>query len=319
MKLTYHRLPLLLLLLSCLFLTPALAQSPDYEAAVKDYIDLYKDIAIREMNQYGIPASITLAQGIIESNAGRSTLARKANNHFGIKCHNGWTGGSYYMDDDKPNECFRKYGDPKESFCDHSLFLTSRDRYKSLFALQTNDYKGWARGLKSAGYATNPQYADLLIKTIERFSLDKFDSGYTPGVPVPPAPEAVLASAFSKMKTTYFAPGPGGRKTYTNNHTWMVITAPGEDLRDISCEFDIPVRKLYRYNDLKIGENIHDGDPVYLAKKRGRSEVKVHKVEKGQTMWQIAQIYGVKMHRLCLRNGIEPGQEPQTGQILRLR
>ena len=124
---------------------------------------------------YRIPASITLAQGIYESNAGKSRLATEANNHFGIKCHKEWTGKTFIQDDETKNECFRKYDNPEESFRDHSYFLTQRDRYKDLFKLDITDYKGWASGLKEAGYATNPQYPEKLINTIETFSLNKFD------------------------------------------------------------------------------------------------------------------------------------------------
>jgi flagellum-specific peptidoglycan hydrolase FlgJ len=166
------------LLLIVICASRVFSQQSDYSAVVKCYIQQYKDIAVKEMITYHIPASITLAQGILESNAGRSDLAVKANNHFGIKCHKEWTGMTFYKDDETKNECFRKYNNPAESFNDHSWFLTLRDRYKSLFALEITDYKKWAYGLKSAGYATNPAYADQLIKTIENFALDQFDKAY---------------------------------------------------------------------------------------------------------------------------------------------
>ena len=139
------------------------------------YIDRYKDLAISEMRRTGIPASITLAQGMVESDYGRSTLAVKSNNHFGIKCHNDWTGATVQHNDDKNNECFRSYSSPEDSFRDHSDFLVSGARYKSLFSLPSTDYKGWARGLKQAGYATNPQYANMLIEKIEQFNLHQYD------------------------------------------------------------------------------------------------------------------------------------------------
>lgn len=140
----------------------------------EDYIALYKTAAIHQMNKYGVPASITLAQGILESSNGNSELARYANNHFGIKCTNDWTGKSYHKDDDRKNECFRKYPNVEASYRDHSEFL-KRSRYAALFNLRTTDYKGWARGLKKAGYATDPKYPELLINLIERYRLDKFD------------------------------------------------------------------------------------------------------------------------------------------------
>ena len=165
----------LLFLLMFLVPAPGSGQNSQSDINILKYIDQYKDIAIKEMKIYGIPASITLAQGILESGAGQSELARKANNHFGIKCHKEWTGPSYYMDDDVPHECFRVYDDPRDSYRDHSEFLKNRDRYKFLFEMPVTDYTSWAQGLKRAGYATNPNYPDLLIRMIERFGLDKYD------------------------------------------------------------------------------------------------------------------------------------------------
>ena len=143
-----------------------------------DYIEKYKSIAILEMKKYKIPASITIAQGLLESGMGLGRLAVKANNHFGIKCHKKWKGKKIYHDDDKKQECFRKYKNPSESYRDHSLFLVNRERYSFLFNLKTKNYKGWAKGLKKAGYATDPKYPEKLISLIERFNLDKFDSNY---------------------------------------------------------------------------------------------------------------------------------------------
>jgi flagellum-specific peptidoglycan hydrolase FlgJ len=140
-----------------------------------EYIDYYKTISINEMRLYGIPASITLAQGILESGSGKARLARLANNHFGIKCHD-WTGPRVYHDDDKAQECFRKYKDPSESFRDHSEFLANRKRYAALFELKKDDYKGWAKGLRKAGYATDPKYPKKLISLIERYELYKYDT-----------------------------------------------------------------------------------------------------------------------------------------------
>lgn len=314
--LTLLPLTLLITLLDTVLL---LAQTPDFTTIVNGYIDTYKYIAIREMKQYGIPASITLAQGILESNAGRSDLATKANNHFGIKCHKEWTGPTFHQDDDRPNECFRKYKDPLDSYRDHSLFLTTRERYKGLFSLSPTDYKGWAEGLKAAGYATNPKYPELLIGMIERFSLHLFDGGEVPVQPVPGVTGMMLNPAFSGLRYAYFAPGPDGRKTYTNNHTWFVIAAPGEDLRDISIAFELPVGKLLKFNDLETGDAVREGEPVYLAKKQGKAEVKTHKVLKGQTLWEVSQLYAIRLAKLASRNGLDPGREPAAGTLLKLR
>tara|TARA_Y200000002_G_scaffold305498_1_gene261251 strand:- start:789 stop:1262 length:474 start_codon:yes stop_codon:yes gene_type:complete len=145
------------------------------EEKIKAYIKKFAPAAIKNMRFYKIPASITLAQGVLESGYGEGTLAKKANNHFGIKCHKGWKGKSIRHDDDKEDECFRSYKNPLKSYRDHSLFLVDRDRYNDLFELKRKDYKGWAAGLKDAGYATDPKYADKLISLIERFNLTRFD------------------------------------------------------------------------------------------------------------------------------------------------
>ena len=142
--------------------------------STETYIEQYKDIAMKHMHKYGIPASITLAQAILESNSGNSELAKVAKNHFGIKCTNGWKGMTYLKDDDKKDECFRMYDDERDSFRDHVEFL-KRDRYAKLFSLKSKDYKGWAKGLKKCGYATNPHYPELLIGLIERYKLNQYD------------------------------------------------------------------------------------------------------------------------------------------------
>jgi hypothetical protein len=164
-------------LYSCKAYKPIVSNSGSGQSA-EDYINMYKDIAVSEMKRTGIPASITLAQGMIESDFGRSSLARDANNHFGIKCHNGWTGATIRHHDDRRNECFRKYRKPEDSFYDHSDFLKSGSRYSFLFDIKPTDYRAWARGLKRAGYATNPDYADMLIRKIEENNLWNFDRGY---------------------------------------------------------------------------------------------------------------------------------------------
>ena len=193
-----------------------------YAQVVQTYIENYKQIAMDEMQQYGIPASITLAQGILESGAGRGDLTRRANNHFGIKCHRGWTGERVYHDDDELQECFRKYKDPRTSFRDHSLFLTERSRYRNLFSLRQNDYKGWARGLKKAGYATDPRYPNKLIALIEKYDLDQYDRQVLKGKPKGDRPAVA---------------------TYT--------VVKGDTLYSISRRFNISVNDLKKYNGLR--------------------------------------------------------------------
>ena len=160
---------------SCSALKTASVGEKSVEDKIKLYIKKFAPAAVKNMRFYKIPASITLAQGVLESGHGESTLAKKANNHFGIKCHKGWKGRSIRHDDDEENECFRSYKNPLKSYRDHSLFLVDRDRYSGLFELKRKDYKGWAKGLKTAGYATDPKYAEKLISLIERFNLTRFD------------------------------------------------------------------------------------------------------------------------------------------------
>lgn len=212
-----------------------------YAEVVAIYIDNFKHIAQEEMLLYGIPASIKIAQGILESGAGRGDLSSRSNNHFGIKCHRGWTGDSVRHDDDALQECFRKYNDPKYSFRDHSLFLTTRSRYSKLFQLKKDDYKGWAKGLKKAGYATDPKYPQKLISIIERYELHKLDS-------------EVLGSEANIAK-----PDTTKVNTYT--------VRAGDTLYSIGRRFNIPVETLLLYNGLS-SSDITIGQVLYLHPKK---------------------------------------------------
>jgi len=212
-------------------------KNASYTEVVNIYIDNYSKIAKEEMVQYGIPASITLAQGILESGAGRSALSKKSNNHFGIKCHKGWTGQRVFHDDDELQECFRKYKDPKYSFRDHSLFLTQRTRYEGLFAYKKNDYKSWAKGLRKAGYATDPKYPQKLINIIETYQLYSYD------VEVLGKKNKRKKEKSSKVKT-YFV-------------------LKGDTLYSISRKFDITVAALKRYNGL-VSNTINIGQELYV-------------------------------------------------------
>ena len=218
-------------------------KTASYTEVVAIYIDNYSRIAMEEMVQYGIPASITLAQGILESGAGRAELSKKSNNHFGIKCHKGWTGERVYHDDDELQECFRKYKDPKYSFRDHSLFLSQRSRYQSLFKFKKDDYKSWAKGLRKAGYATDPKYPQKLINIIEKYSLYNYD-------------EKVLGK---KQKR-----GKGNSKKEDNNKKIKTYTVgKGDTLYSISRRFNISVESLKEYNGLD-SNNINIGQKLYL-------------------------------------------------------
>jgi GR25 family glycosyltransferase involved in LPS biosynthesis len=280
-------------LLLVLFLIPLinLAQSRR-----QTYIDTYKDIAIREMKIYNIPASITLAQGILESGDGQSRLATKANNHFGIKCHNGWTGGRIYHDDDKKGECFRKYKHAEESFRDHSEFLSTRSRYASLFELDRTDYRAWAKGLQKAGYATSKTYASTLIKLIQQNELHQYDLQALDG--------DLLAEE---------------RIVTLPNKSKYVVLEEGENLEDLSNTFNRSVKKLLHYNDLTYEANVTPGDRIYIRAKKSQGSNKYYKVKSGDTMHSISQREGITLERLYWRNRKPVGWQPRQGETIRLR
>lgn len=210
-------------------------------AVIRKYIADYKDIAMVEMQRYNIPASITLAQGILESGSGQSRLARSARNHFGIKCHVGWDGPSISHDDDAKGECFRKYRRAEDSFEDHSLFLVNRPRYASLFSLKSGDYKGWAYGLKKAGYATDPKYPSKLLFLIKKYDLHIYDQqvlGKDYAKHLPDAPTA----APKKEKSTQKAPTAQPRTVY--------VVQKGDTLYGISKKTGTSVEQLMKINGL---------------------------------------------------------------------
>ena len=297
----------------------------------EEYIQTYKDIAMREMRDHKIPASITLAQGLLESGAGNSALAREAKNHFGIKCHTGWTGKTYYMDDDEKDECFRKYNNAEESFRDHSEFLCGRSRYAALFYLEITDYRGWAKGLKAAGYATNPKYAQLLIDRIELYDLAKYDKialGQMTDDNVLPdiAPEEeLLELAYSPAKRTVYElvdMTQDKRFIYENNGVRFVYAKEGETPERLAQEFGIKLKKFCDYNLLRHPDEMvfHSGDMVYLAKLRNKNwKAKKHMVEEGETLRDVALRFAVKPEKIMKKNGLAEGQRLKTGQVIWLR
>ncbi|MBR8538260.1 glucosaminidase domain-containing protein [Carboxylicivirga sediminis] len=275
-----------------------------------EYIDQYKDLAIKEMKRAGIPASITMAQGILESGSGNSTLARKSNNHFGIKCHSDWKGKRVYHDDDKRGECFRKYKTVYESYIDHSEFLVGKQRYASLFELKTTDYKGWAKGLKKAGYATDPKYAHRLIDIIEKNKLYLLDEN----------------KKWQKQSTT-----KGDDKfeitTYNthvvdyNNGVKYIRVEEGDTFDSVSEEFGLRPWELYHYNDVASGTNIQDYRYIYIQGKKGKAHRshEYHVVKEGETLHYISQKYGVKMSKLQRFNNLGKSEKVKAGDKLSLR
>jgi LysM repeat protein len=299
-------------MLGCCLSLWAQTKEKSYELkkmTIEEYIRTYAPVAKREMRQYGIPASITLAQSILESNFGNSPLAREANNHFGIKCHTGWQGKGYYMNDDAVNECFRIYDSPEESFRDHSEFLRSRPRYADLFKLDPKDYKGWARGLQAAGYATNPQYANLLIRIIEERNLHQYDTA-----------DPELAA---KLETKEDVIKVFENKILIFNGLKVVVAQPKQTITEIGTQFGIDYKKLKKYNDILNDDDTNyyliPGSKVYLQPKKTKGFSVTHRVQENETMHAIAQKEGIRLENLFKLNLMKPGQEPAIGETLQLR
>ncbi|MFO7874733.1 MAG: glucosaminidase domain-containing protein [Bacteroidales bacterium] len=310
-------------LLPCLFLLPINSHALQ-DANLFDYIDTYQYIAIAEMRESGIPASIKMAQAILESGFGNSELAVFANNHFGIKCHE-WSGDTYYYDDDAPNECFRLYDDPVNSFLDHTAFLTTRPRYAFLFELGPTDYEAWAYGLSQAGYATNPNYPSLLIGIIERYDLDELDKKAMDD-------SYELADhqwegrdnrthVSSKTEENQRAPIAirGNREILSYNRINYVVARAGDTPKTLARDLDMRRWQIVRYNDLKEGDTLEAGQRVYIQPKRRRGEEKYHIAKKGDTMADISQKYGIRIENLYRRNDMKYGMEPEPGQKILLR
>lgn len=286
------------------------SQLPENKITKEEYINLYKDIALEEMNMYRIPASITLAQGILESGHGNSSLAKKANNHFGIKCHKGWTGKTYHMDDDEEDECFRKYKNPYESFKDHSIFLSTRGRYAFLFELEITDYEGWARGLKKAGYATNPKYPQLLIKIIEDYDLQQFDLQYNKKVAsrYKPKVEKEVSTRYVKADAEDFKAitiGAANREIYINNDVKFIFAKKGDTFSTIASDFNIYSWQVYSYNDMSKKDQIEEGQMIYLEAKKKKGDKPFHIVQPGEDLADISQLYAVKLKKLCKYNTLD--------------
>lgn len=279
-----------------------------WNAQYQEYVDQWSSVAIEQMNRYRIPASITLAQGLLESGAGRSELAREGNNHFGIKCHNGWTGPTVYKDDDQRNDCFRSYKTARESYEDHSRFLVNGRRYQSLFSLKMTDYKGWARGLKAAGYATNPKYADRLIEIIEVYKLYEYDKG------------KVVRSEADRRDGAVNAVM---RDVYIFNDRYYVLARRGDTYRTIGDDMGVSYRKLAKYNERDKNDQLEDGEIVWLEKKARKAPKQYkgvpHIVQPGESMYSIAQYYGIRLERLYKMNDLGPDYSIRVGDQLRVR
>ena len=300
-----------LLLLCVVGASAQVLRKPTY----MDYIRTYQAEARRQMDRHAIPASITLAQGLIETGAGTSTLAQEHNNHFGIKCHSTWSGRRTYRRDDNPNDCFRSYPSARDSYDDHSLFLKAR-RYQRLFALRYDDYRGWAKGLQLCGYATNKGYANMLIKVIEDYELYTFDHGEYPtwysggGY----APRRTTAPA----RRSYDSPQ---RPSYLSYGLLYVLADQNDTYERIAADMGISAKKLAKYNDTPEDFPLNEGDIVYLEPKNKEASPRysTYTVRIGDSMHDIAQRYGIRLDRLYKLNDKDGDYVPEEGDILRLR
>ncbi len=296
----------------------------------KEYIDRYKHIAIEHMEYYGIPASITMAQGILESSSGNSELSISSNNHFGIKCKTNWTGRKVYYDDDEAGECFRAYPTVEESYKDHAEFLDSSPRYDSLFAYSTSDYKSWARGLKAAGYATAPHYANTLITIIEDeklFLLDQKNGEvkFTNNLYAEEKSPSSQTSEGNKIDPDNYAVTINAHKGYNierTNGLYFTRAKAGDSLESIASTFDISAGNLRRFNDLKKGATLSEGDIIFIERKKRAwegDEKRTHQASEDETLYSISQRYGVRLSRLRRYNNFKRDESIKVSQIVIIR
>lgn len=302
----------------------ALSTLQTYAQSRKEFIHKYKHIAISEMERTGIPASIKLAQGILESGCGASDLSTQACNYFGIKCNN-WEGETFHMDDDLPEECFRKYNNPEQSWIDHSEFLTTRPRYSQLFELSTTDYRSWAKGLKAAGYATNPQYADKLIKIIEEEELYQYDKKIKNPTHAPRPNLDDYAQNNNDPDEVTDEVQTGKADEYRDreemiNGTTCILAQEGDTYDKIAKYYNTTINKLLVFND-KMDRDLVAGDYVYLNTKKNKAArgYSFHRVKPGDTLRKISQQYGVRLERLAKYNYINENTEINPGEKIYMR
>ena len=291
-----------------------------------DYIEKYSSLAVTEMLRTGVPASITLAQALVESGAGRSELAVHANNHFGLKCHEEWSGDKYYKDDDQARECFRAFASAEDSYRSHSDFLRGRERYQGLFSLDPADYKAWAKGLRQAGYATDRRYADKLITLIEDFQLYRFDevslaeaetAPSVPGLPQVARADVRRIPAASESITL-----PMSRKVLRRNGVPYVVSIEGDTYSSLAAAYGLTPKQILRYNDLTYGQELEPDTIVYLARKKPQAEIGWPRYEvetDGLTLWDLSQMFGVQLQKLRMYNSYRGDGPARAGETILLR
>lgn len=298
---------ILILLLILTGINPELVKAQRKLSSYEAYISKYSDLAIEHQKKYKIPASITLSQGLLESGAGQSSLARQSNNHFGIKCHSDWRGGRVYHDDDLRGECFRKYDQVEDSYTDHSKFIAFRPRYSVLFDLDLKDYKGWAKGLQQCGYATDRAYANKLIKVIEDYELYRFDSHK--GTRKQETPQQNKNASAELMPI------------YKTHGLIYVIARANDSFESIAQNLRFKEKELRKYNEVPEEFPLQPGDIVYLEKKKKKADKPYydHVVQIGESMHSISQHYGIRLKSLYKLNKKDMEYIPAEGDVLKLR
>ena len=299
----------------------------------EEYVEKYKAIAIAHMERYGIPASITMAQGILESDSGNSRLSLSSNNHFGIKCKKSWTGERVYHDDDAKGECFRAYPSVEASYQDHADFLDQSPRYDSLFAYSSDDYRSWARGLKAAGYATAPDYAERLVKIIESmklYLLDKengnkiYAAAKSAAANTEACWESNIATSDEQINPNAFRVTVNSHKgygVYRSNHTFYVVAKEGDTFESVGEIFDISPKMLRKFNDVPKDGKLAKGDIVYIERKKTQwlGNVMQHKVLRDENLYSLSQSYGIRLKSLKKLNRMREGEDVKRGDIIRLK
>ena len=310
------------------FVSTTIAQQNERVLA---YVNQYKGLAIAEMQRTGVPASITLAQGIHESGAGASKLALASNNHFGIKCKSNWTGESVKHDDDARGECFRKYPSSEDSYMDHSDFLKNGQRYAFLFSLDPTDYQGWANGLKKAGYATNPKYPQVLIKLVEDYHLQDYtlialgklpqeDLAIQTKVPEKKEPEPVSNEETFEIVVADSKPAIGyPQGEFKINETKVIYATRGTSFLSIANKFDIPLARIFEFNDMQPGIEVEKDQLIYLQRKRKTGNADFHIVQIGESLHDIAQLQAIRLESIQELNWLKKNDIPAVGEKLYLK
>jgi LysM repeat protein len=318
------------------FTFPCIRPAAQIPADVVNYVNTYKGLAMSEMQRTGIPASIILAQGIHETQAGTSDLVKKSNNHFGIKCKDSWTGAVVYHDDDRSGECFRSYGSPRDSYVDHSDFLRNGQRYQFLFKISPENYQGWAYGLKKAGYATNTKYPQILIKLIEDYNLQQYTEiamgrlkpsdevvqggdQHSPAAPVVPVADS---GAIVREKADLSSPVPESaypEGEFMINNSRVIFASAGSSLLAIANQYDLQLPRLLEFNDMKQEDVLVKGQLLFLQRKRKTGMNEFHVVHAGETLYDISQSEGIRYESILSLNQLSAGEEPAVGEKLYLQ